>query len=56
MRIEDLAEEDPSGHEAQRAPTHAAVFMADPPPSAISNWNPPRKTGTYMQMSTCKKD
>jgi len=25
MRIEDLAEEDPSGHEAQRAPTHAAA-------------------------------
>jgi hypothetical protein len=21
--------------------------MADPPSSAISNWNPPRETGTY---------
>jgi hypothetical protein len=29
-------------------PTKIPAFMADPPSSAISNWNPPRKTGTYI--------
>jgi hypothetical protein len=28
-------------------PTKIPAFMAGPPSSAISNWNPPRKTGTY---------
>jgi hypothetical protein len=42
------------GREAFRIP----VFMADPPSSAISNWNPPRKIGTYSscRVSLCVAD
>jgi hypothetical protein len=30
------------------------VLMADPPSSAISNWNPPRETGTYILVVVCR--
>jgi hypothetical protein len=47
QRMRCSGQRDTARNRSARNNQQIPVFMANPPSSAISNWNPPRKTGTY---------